>query len=661
MATDRLFSRAMAAFVVASFFPLLCSSAQARGMNYTFVKDAARAPDVSYYDYIVIGGGTAGCPLSATLSERFRVLLLERGGSPYDDERIGDMTRFADTLSDTSASSPAQRFVSEDGVINSRPRVLGGGSCINAGFYTRAGDDYVRDVGWDLGKATAAYRWVEDVVAFQPEVGPWQAALQQGLLESGVAPDNGFTYDHIDGTKVGGSIFDADGRRHTAADLLRYARTDGLDVLLRARVAKILFNVRGNRRPVAHGVVFHDSAGRMHKAYLNEGHGNEIILSAGAMGSPQLLMLSGVGPADHLSSFGITLVHDQPAVGQGMYDNPMNAIYVPSPTPVEVSLIQVVGITELGTYIEGASGANWGARHTDSSGDGDDHRRPRNFGMFSPQTGQLATVPPKQRTPEAIARAAEAMSQLNDTAFRGGFILEKIIGPLSTGHLRLRNRNPDDNPAVTFNYFSHPEDLRRCVAGLSVIERVIQSRAFKNFTYSDFSVEMLLNMTASYPVNLLPRHDNDSKSLEQYCKDTVMTIWHYHGGCHVGRVVDNEYRVLGVDALRVIDGSTFNASPGTNPQATVMMLGRSDPTNLPMHDYVSTLAGHSLRFRIAGDPYEGFKLSATLQFSVVPAAKMQGWNDLYFAKTVLVYDEQEHHQLSDVPSEEMQQRQITRT
>ena len=183
-------------------------------------------------------------------------------------------------------------------------------------------------------------------------------------------------------------------------------------------------------------------------------------------------------------------------------------------------------------------------------------------------------MPPKQRTPEAIARAAETMRQLDDSAFRGGFILEKILGPLSTGHLELRNRNPDDNPSVKFNYFSHPEDLRRCVAGLSVIERVIQSKAFENFTYPSFSMERLLNMSTGFPVNLLPRHDNDTTSLEQFCRDTVMTIWHYHGGCQVGRVVDAEYRVLGVDALRVIDGSTFNASPGTNPQATVMMLGR---------------------------------------------------------------------------------------
>uniref|UniRef100_A0ACD5UEG1 Uncharacterized protein n=1 Tax=Avena sativa TaxID=4498 RepID=A0ACD5UEG1_AVESA len=579
MATGgRPFARALA-IICAGVATLLCCSPQAGGVNYTFARDATGAPAVSYYDYIIVGGGTAGCPLAATLSQRSRVLLLERGGSPYDDQRVENMTHFMSTLADTSAGSPAQRFVSEDGVINSRPRVLGGGSCINAGFYTRASDEYVLDVGWDLAATREAYRWVEDVVAFHPELGPWQAALQRGLLEAGVAPDNGFTFDHIDGTKIGGSIFDDEGQRHTAADLLRYARPDGVDVLLRARVAKILFNVGGGRRPVAHGVVFHDSEGQMHKAYLNAGRRNEIILSAGAMGSPQLLMLSGVGPADHLRSFNITLVLNQPAVGQGMADNPMNAIFVPSPSQVEVSLIQVVGITQLGSYIEGASGSNWAnPRHrASSSGSGSgagQHRPPRNFGMFSPQIGQLATVPPKQRTPEAIARAADAMSRLDDAAFRGGFILEKVMGPASTGHLELRNLNPDDNPAVTFNYFSHPEDLRRCVDGLTLIERVIRSKSFQRFTYPDFSIEVLLNMTAEFPVNMLPRHDNDSRSLEQFCKDTVMTIWHYHGGCQVGRVVDAEYRVLGVDALRVIDGSTLNASPGTNPQATVMMLGR---------------------------------------------------------------------------------------
>lgn len=183
-------------------------------------------------------------------------------------------------------------------------------------------------------------------------------------------------------------------------------------------------------------------------------------------------------------------------------------------------------------------------------------------------------MPPKERTPEALANAVELMDNLEEAAFRGGFILEKVMGPVSTGHLELRNRNPNDNPSVTFNYFKEPLDLERCVQGIRAIEKIIDSKPFSRFRFDNLNVTQLLNMTANSPVNLLPKHANASRSLEQFCKDTVMTIWHYHGGCQVGRVVDHDYKVLGVDALRVIDGSTFNYSPGTNPQATVMMLGR---------------------------------------------------------------------------------------
>lgn len=190
------------------------------------------------------------------------------------------------------------------------------------------------------------------------------------------------------------------------------------------------------------------------------------------------------------------------------------------------------------------------------------------------QIGQLSTVPPKQRTPEALAEAVRYMDSLEDAAFNGGFILEKVMGPISTGHMELRTRNPNDNPAVTFNYFKEPQDLERCVQGIEIIEKIIDSKAFSKFRYEGMSIAALLNATANSPVNLLPKHANASRSLDQFCKDTVMTIWHYHGGCQVGRVVDHDYKVLGVDALRVIDGSTFNYSPGTNPQATVMMLGR---------------------------------------------------------------------------------------
>ncbi|XP_051129809.1 protein HOTHEAD [Andrographis paniculata] len=549
-------------FLFAVCFHGLASSSPT-GQNYEFVHEATTAPATSYYDYIVIGGGTAGCPLAATLSANSTVLLLERGGSPYGNPNVTDLSAFGKALSDLSGESPSQRFVSEDGVINARARVLGGGSCINAGFYTRAAPGYADAAGWDGRRVNESYGWVEEVVAFRPPMRQWQSAVKEGLVESGVHPDNGFTYDHLVGTKVGGTIFDGEGRRHTAADLLKYADAKGITVLLHASVHKILFRIKGKERPLAHGVVFRDGLGNKHKAYLNNGPKNEIILSAGSLGSPQLLMLSGVGPLDHLKAHNISVVLDQPLVGQGMSDNPMNAIYVPSPTPVEVSLIQVVGITSFGSYIEAASGENFAGSPTQ-----------RDFGMFSPKIGQLSTLPPKQRTEEALTKVIESMQQIDPMVFKGGFILEKVMGPFSKGHLLLKTKNPNDNPSVTFNYFQDPKDLQRCVQGLNMIESVIESKSFSKFRYDYLTLPRLLNMTASAPVNLLPRHTNSSISLEQFCKDTVMTIWHYHGGCQVGRVVDSDYRVFGVDSLRIVDGSTFEFSPGTNPQATVMMLGR---------------------------------------------------------------------------------------
>lgn len=155
----------------------------------------------------------------------------------------------------------------------------------------------------------------------------------------------------------------------------------------------------------------------------------------------------------------------------------------------------------------------------------------------------------------------------------GGLISEKVNGPLSKGELTIVTRNPADNPAITFNYFSEPEDLQKCVKGIETILKVIDSEAFSKYKFANMTKQDIIDLNIKLPYNLNV-HSNTSTSLEQYCKDTVRTIWHYHGGCHIGQVVDDEYKVIGVNSLRVIDGSTLLNSPGTNPQASVMMLGR---------------------------------------------------------------------------------------
>ncbi|GMH16018.1 hypothetical protein Nepgr_017859 [Nepenthes gracilis] len=516
------------------------------------------------YDYIIVGGGTAGCPLAATLSEKYRVLLLERGGVPFGNYNVSHMQNFHLTLADTSPNSASQEFISTDGVFNSRARVLGGGTCINAGFYTRASSSYVKRAGWDAKLVNESYPWIENQIVFRPKLTPWQRAVRDGLLEVGISPFNGFTYDHKYGTKVGGTIFDEDGIRHTAAELLASGNRENLHVLVHASVQKIVFDTSAGEQPKAIGVIFKDENGEEHQALVSERQGSEVIVSCGTIGSPQLLLLSGIGPKADLRKLNISVVVDNHFVGKGLSDNPLNTVFVPINKPVRQSLIQTVGITKMGVYIEASCGFG---QSTDSI--------QRHHGIVSAEIGQLTTIPPKHRTKEAIQAYKDRKKDLPFEAFMGGFILEKIATPKSKGQLSLINTNPDDNPSVTFNYFSHPYDVKRCVNGIRIMEKILQSKHFTNYTsFNKDSVENLLNMSVKANVNLLPKHMNDTSCLEQFCKDTVITIWHYHGGCHVGKVVGPDYRVLGVNGLRIVDGSTFYESPGTNPQATVMMLGR---------------------------------------------------------------------------------------
>ncbi|MFS8013512.1 putative glucose-methanol-choline oxidoreductase, FAD/NAD(P)-binding domain superfamily [Helianthus anomalus] len=292
--------------------------------------------------------------------------------------------------------------------------------------------------------------------------------------------------------------------------------------------------------------------GDKHMAILNQGSlMNEVILSAGTLGSPQLLMLSGIGPAEHLMGHGIKVLLDQPMVGQGLSDNPMNLVFVPSLEDVEISLIEVVGITRFGSFIEAAS------THISLP-------LLQNIGLLSNQTTIL----------DKIKSIIGQRFDLDLTGLNGGLILEKVTGPLSSGNLELVTTNPDENPKVTFNYFKEPGDLQTCVAGLETIVKVLESEPLSKFRDPLLSVQDLFALVVTLPLNLRPRHLNAPFDLEQYCKDTVMTIWHYHGGCQVDRVIDHNYKVIGVSSLRVIDSSTLLNSPGTNPQATMMMLGR---------------------------------------------------------------------------------------
>ncbi|KAF5741602.1 (R)-mandelonitrile lyase-like isoform X1 [Tripterygium wilfordii] len=500
-----------------------------------FVFNATDFPSEDYYDYIVVGGGTAGCPLAATLSQSYRVLLLERGGVSYGAANLMTQEGFLATLTEVDTfDSPAQGFTSEDGVPNARGRILGGGSAINAGFYSRADPDFYEKSGvnWDLRVVNQSYEWVERAIVFRPELKNWQSAVRDGLLEAGVDPYNEFSLDHLMGTKIGGSTFDSSGRRHSSADLLNYAKPINIRVAVYASVERVLLaSTMPHSRPrqSAIGVVYRDRLGKYHHAMVRE-HG-EVMLSAGSLGSPQLLLLSGIGPRPYLSSWGIPVAYHHPYVGRYLYDNPRNGISIVTPIPLEHSLIQVVGITDVGAYLEAASNViPFGSLS-------------RSVFIRSPSLPLYLTV---------------------------ATLMEKIIGPLSAGSLRLASTDVRVNPIVRFNYFTNPIDVDRCVNGTRKIGDVLRSRSMDDFKFHEwFGARNFRFVGPALPVD-----QSNYAQMAEFCRQTVSTIWHYHGGCVVRRVVDREYHVIGIDALRVVDGSTLGISPGTNPQATLMMMGR---------------------------------------------------------------------------------------
>ncbi|KAI9109573.1 hypothetical protein K1719_019627 [Acacia pycnantha] len=152
-------------------------------------------------------------------------------GVPFNNPSVSFMENFHITLADTSATSASRYFISTDGVLNARARVLRGGSTINAGFYTRASSRFIEKVGWDAKVVNKSYPWVEKQIVYRPKIAPRQRAVRDGLLDVGVSLFNDFTFDHVHSTKVVGTIFDRFGCRHSAAELLASADPRKLSVL----------------------------------------------------------------------------------------------------------------------------------------------------------------------------------------------------------------------------------------------------------------------------------------------------------------------------------------------------------------------------------------------------------------------------------------------
>ncbi|KAK3000617.1 hypothetical protein RJ639_022364 [Escallonia herrerae] len=480
------------------------------GENYlNLIVDATDISPEEEYDYIVVGGSTAGCPLAATLSSNYSVLLLERGGLPYEHpDVLSEEKILVDLYEANDRDSPAQPFTSEDGIPSARGRVLGGSSTINVGIYSRADSDFYSRTGikWDMGAVKKAYEWVEESVVFGTDkLTTWESSVRDALLESNIGPDNGFTLDHVVGAKVTGATFDERGRRHGAVELLNKANPENLRVIVNATVQRLNFS-------------------------SSESSGFDLLICA--LGSPQLLLLSGVGPRPHLTSLNIPVILDQPFVGQFMYDPPRSTVNLVTPFPISGIGSHAIGISRDGFSINDISGAT---------------------PFYSPVSEILF---PDPSPPINLSIAS---------------IVTKLTRTQSSGSLQLASAtNISVNPNVRFNYFSNPEDLSRCSNMIRYIATMISTPSMEAYKFRGPNGEKSFLFVGTS----LAENESDGGTLKAFCRKTLRTIYHYHGGCTVGKVVDGDLKAIGIKALRVVDGSTFPTSPGTNPQATLMMLGR---------------------------------------------------------------------------------------
>jgi choline dehydrogenase len=501
------------------------------------------------YDYIVVGAGAAGCVVAARLlgDPDRRVLLLEAGGS--DDRETIHRT---DIPSMTSMWGPSdvnwpyttvpQRGLGGRVVPIPQGRVLGGSSSINAMMYVRGNRrdfDHWRDLGNDgwgyrdvLPYFRRAERFAGEASAYRGSHGPLsvveyerpssvaeafvRATRELGLART-VGDYNGERQENI--AFFYQSTRTPDDRRcSTATAYLDPVRGHpGLTLDTRAVTTRILFD--GGR---AVGVEYHRD-GEVHQAYADA----EVIVACGALASPKLLMLSGVGPADTVSALGIAPLVDLPGVGRNLHDHVLFGVGYESLCSLPPPRL----LAEAGLF-------TW-SRRSGAAGSPADADGPDLQFFFGP----VQYVDDRYKTPGP------------------GFTFAPILTrPQSRGTVTLRSADPLDLPVVDPNYLGCDADLDVLLAGLGLARELAASDSFRAYRGRE----------------LAPGDGVAGAALADYVRATASTVWHPVGTCRMGRdgesVVDRELRVHGTAGLRVVDASVMPRITTGNPNAATIMI-----------------------------------------------------------------------------------------
>jgi choline dehydrogenase len=520
--------------------------------------------DKARFDYIVVGAGSAGCVLANRLTEsgRHRVLLIEAGGHDHHiwiHIPLGYGKLFDNAKVNWLYKTEPEPELNNRQIIQPRGKVLGGSSSINGLLYVRgqhADYDHWRQLGnagWGFADVLPYFRRAEDqqrgaddfhgaggplAVSDVSEPHPLCEAFIDAAQQAGMPRNDDFN----GATQEGAGYFQLtakNGRRwSTAVGYLRQAqRRRNLAVASNALASRILF---AGRRAV--GVQYHQH-GMLRTAYAD----GEVIVSGGAFNSPQLLQLSGLGPAKVLRDLGIEVIADLPGVGADLQDHLQIRMQYRCTEPITMNDVL----------------HSW--RHRTSAGLRYVLFRKGLLAIGAGYAGGFFRTSPLAATPDVqvhfiIFSADTAGAVLH--SFPGFITSVCQLRPESRGFVHIKSADPRKAPAIQPRYLSSPTDRDTVVAGIKLLRRIMSQPAMRRYIAEERAPD--------------PHCTSDAELLA-FARATGTTVFHPTSTCRMGpdstAVVDERLRVHGIERLRVVDGSIMPTVVSGNTNAAIVMIG----------------------------------------------------------------------------------------